>query len=279
MHDKIEYVMNCCVQHGKSSDRVYLMKLDSVPVADLLPALDQLARTHSYGKIFAKAPEPFRQDFERAGYRVEARVPRFYPGKTAGVFMGKYFSAERAAEQRADRVKDVLAACAEKEVVHDLPALRNGCVLSRMAPEDAEEMVEVYKEVFQTYPFPIHEPSYLRKSMNENIVYFGVRESGRLVALSSSEMDESSSNVEMTDFATRLDCRGQGFALHLLRAMEAAMRERGLTMAYTIARAYSFGMNITFAKAGYTFAGTLTSNTDISGALESMNVWYKPLGS
>lgn len=269
--------MSCCVQHGKSSDRVYLMKLGDAAVGEVIPALDRLAREHDYGKIFAKMPEPARKDFERAGYRVEARVPRFYNGDTAGVFMGKYFNAERAAEQRAERVKDVLAACEEKTVATDLPALRNGYALGRMTPEHAEEMVEVYREVFKTYPFPIHDPAYLRKTMDENIAYFGVRENGRLLALSSSEMDEHSGNVEMTDFATRPDCRGRGFALHLLRVMEDAMRERGLPMAYTIARAYSFGMNITFAKAGYTFAGTLTSNTNISGALESMNVWYKPL--
>jgi hypothetical protein len=38
-------------------------------------------------------------------------------------------------------------------------------------------------------------------------------------------------------------------------------------------------MNITFAKNGYEFCGTLTNNTDISGGLESMNVWFKPLDS
>ncbi|MDD2310679.1 MAG: hypothetical protein PHH91_13970, partial [Desulfuromonadaceae bacterium] len=41
--------------------------------------------------------------------------------------------------------------------------------------------------------------------------------------------------------------------------------------------AYSFGMNITFARDGYSFGGTLTNNTNISGSLESMNVWYKTL--
>ena len=38
-----------------------------------------------------------------------------------------------------------------------------------------------------------------------------------------------------------------------------------------------YGMNITFAKQKYIFAGTLVNNTDISGGIESMNIWYKPL--
>ena len=56
-------------------------------------------------------------------------------------------------------------------------------------------------------------------------------------------------------------------------ALVQAMRERGLQTAFTIARAYSAGMNITFAKHGYQFGGTLTSNTNISGKIESMNIW------
>ena len=38
-------------------------------------------------------------------------------------------------------------------------------------------------------------------------------------------------------------------------------------------------MNITFARQGYAFSGTLYNNTNISGNLESMNVWHKPLTS
>jgi len=36
-------------------------------------------------------------------------------------------------------------------------------------------------------------------------------------------------------------------------------------------------MNITFSKCHYSFGGTLKKNTNISGGIESMNVWYKKL--
>ena len=55
------------------------------------------------------------------------------------------------------------------------------------------------------------------------------------------------------------------------------MARRGMRTAYTIARAVSPGMNITFARLGYQFSGTLINNTQISGAIESMNIWHKPL--
>ena len=51
----------------------------------------------------------------------------------------------------------------------------------------------------------------------------------------------------------------------------------GYLTGYTIARALSPGMNITFARAGYRFGGLLWNNTQICGRLEPMNIWYKSL--
>jgi putative beta-lysine N-acetyltransferase len=81
----------------------------------------------------------------------------------------------------------------------------------------------------------------------------------------------------MTDFATLPEHRGENIALYLLDFMEKAMKKRGYKTAYTIARALSYGMNITFAKAAYKMGGTLINNTNICGKIESMNVWHKPI--
>jgi putative beta-lysine N-acetyltransferase len=144
-------------------------------------------------------------------------------------------------------------------------------------PGDVAIMAELYREVFQSYPFPIHKPDYLLSTMQSHVAYFLVFNDNRLVAQSSAEMDEEASNAEMTDFATHPDCRGQGLASYLLHEMEQAMKKRGIHTAYTIARAVSWGMNKTFARLGYDFGGTLINNTQISGAIESMNIWYKTL--
>ena len=83
----------------------------------------------------------------------------------------------------------------------------------------------------------------------------------------------------MTDFATHPEHRSAGLASHILARMEKEMSASGLKTAFTIARSRSFGVNILFSRAGYMFSGTLVNNTGISGRLESMNIWYKPLGS
>jgi len=55
------------------------------------------------------------------------------------------------------------------------------------------------------------------------------------------------------------------------------MKQKGFGVSYTSAVAESYGMNISFARQGYEFAGRLKNNTQINGGLKSMNIWYKCL--
>ncbi|MEJ2700770.1 MAG: putative beta-lysine N-acetyltransferase [Desulfuromonadales bacterium] len=244
MHpDTVADMAGSVVHHGSANDRVYLMKLAAGNPAETVQDLESLALARGYSKIIAKVPDTVRDCFETAGYRTEAEI------QTA---------RKKASEEAPGAIADRFS--------FRVPT-----------PNDAEAMAELYRQVFATYPFPIHDPAYLRRTMAENVAYFGIWDGGRLVALSSAEMCTASRSAEMTDFATLPEYRGSGLASFLLQKMEEEMPERGVRTAYTIARAVSFGMNITFARQGYRFGGTLTNNTNISGDLESMNVWYKPL--
>lgn len=264
------------VQHGKDNDRVYLMKLSKADFPDVIDRIDELAAQNGYTKVFAKVPAWARQGFEDRGYAVEAAVPDFYDGKTDAFFMARYPDPGR--KERADRetITQIIrtAMIAPKLDAPDLPGGFSHTVLT---PEETGELAALYKTVFMSYPFPIFDAGYLKKTMASHIVYFGVRDGKRLVAASSCEMDMGHKSVEMTDFATLDDYRSKGLASFLLTQMEREMSRRGIKTAYTIARSMSYGMNITFAKNRYTFAGTLFNNTDIAGEIESMNVWYKAL--
>ncbi len=113
--------------------------------------------------------------------------------------------------------------------------------------------------------------------MRTHVDYYGICEEGKLAAVSSAEKDSDAQNAEMTDFATLPKYRGHGYAGKLLTFMETKMLNENIRCLYTIARAHSAGINILFAKQGYRFGGTLINNTQISGRIESMHVWYKIL--
>lgn len=279
--DIIEKLQHSVIQHGPKSDRIYLMKLAPEDYPSIIPALQDLARANHYGKIFAKLPAWAREEFAAAGFVHEASVPGYYNGDVDALFLSVFPDPTRAKVEEEARatVENVLRIAHEKAVSPpELPPLPY--VLRRLTPDDAHALTSLYGKVFESYPFPIFEREYIVRTMeHDSIAYSGAfDDSGMLIAASSAEMDKTAKNAEMTDFATLPQARGRNTALHLLRLMENDMQQRGMKVLYTIARAHSAGMNVTFSRAGYTFTGTLINNTNIGGSIENMNVWYRRLG-
>jgi putative beta-lysine N-acetyltransferase len=274
--DKIESINGAYVQHGRASDRVYVMKIDAtVDRKTVIKAIEALAMRHHYGKIFVKAHLSDEATFLDAGYRREGFVEGLFDGKEDGVFLCRYPDVSRMTDPRQDVIVDVLTT-AKSRATEPFVKSKAPFSIAKATPHDATEMATLYRQVFASYPFPIVDADYLRATMLSHIVYFVARdEMGSVVAASSIEMDTAAKNAEMTDFATLPVCRGKKIALHLLAAMEREAPSLGIKTVFTIARAMSYGMNITFARLGYTFGGTLVNNTQISGAIESMNIWYK----
>ncbi|HMB16129.1 MAG TPA: putative beta-lysine N-acetyltransferase [Pelovirga sp.] len=277
--DRIENFGSCVLQHGPENDRVYLMKLEHDDVPGVLEYIDELVDQHDYSKVFAKIPATSKAPFLKAGYSVEAQVPKFYQGEVDGLFLANYPHSERRNDPDAGVVAQVLDAARAKAGSPDSTSLQgtggNQCRLAQV--DDCSAMADLYQRVFSSYPFPIHDPDYLAETMADNVTYAGIWKEDELIALASAEVDKVGSHAEMTDFATDPACRGQGLAHLLLAELETLMAQAKIQTCYTIARATSFGMNITFAKSGYQYGGTLVQNTQISGGLESMNVWYKPV--
>ncbi|MBC8208292.1 MAG: putative beta-lysine N-acetyltransferase [Desulfobulbaceae bacterium] len=261
------------IQHGPYNDRIYLMKQgeDKSLAADLIA----MAKQHGYSKIFVKIPAGSSGQFAGVGYVEEAAIPRFYNDSETGIFMGYYLSEARSFEINPASLDKILHLAHDKAETPIRPLNESEFTLRQCQVSDVEEMAAIYGALFTTYPFPIHEPSFLLDTMQKNVDYFGIERNGKFIALSSAEIDRSAQNVEMTDFATLPEYRGNSLAVHLLRRMEKEVARKGIKTSYTIARAVSASMNITFAKLGYSYGGRLKNNTNISGKIDSMTIWYK----
>ena len=266
------------VQHGDFNKRIYLMRVGENCPDDMPERLVRMAMEHGYTKIFAKVPYYMAEMFIAHSFSVEAAVPGFYNGSETGMFLGYWLDPDRFCEKGADAYeRNIKLALDKRDGLRGKTAEK---FRFRMCNgDDVSEMAELYRAVFDSYPFPIFDSAYLLRTMDENVNYFCAETEGKIVALSSAERDDSAANAEMTDFATHPDWRGNGLAACLLERMESRVIQMGIRTAYTIARASSAGMNITFSGMGYTFAGRLRNNTNIAGGIESMNVWYRNLPS
>jgi putative beta-lysine N-acetyltransferase len=273
MTDTLEHIHGSLVQHGHHNRRMYVMHLDVQRAGELIARLDRMAIDNNYGKIIVKAPATCWKYFRSAGYVREACVPSFFKGRTDGLFVAKFLSAERRRPTRTNPLREPSGRWSTSPGA-DSP---HGRVVA-CTPTDAPQIGRLYRQVFETYPFPIHRPGYLKGMMANTSIYFGVRVDNRIAAVAAAEIDSVNRTCEMTDFATAPTHRGKGFAAQLLTRLDQTARARDLRTAYTIARADSVGMNRVFTKTGYRYAGRLVKNSQIGGRIRSMVVWYKHLG-
>lgn len=275
--DIVETIGRSSVQHGPQNNRTYLMKLHPSDYATMPGKLEHLAREKGYTKIFVKIPAAAREYFAKKEYIREASIPRYYRGGDTALFLSKFLDEDRATLKEGERelIRKNIDLAKGKAAANPPAELPTQYTMRPLITGDMNALADLYRKVFPSYPFPIYNPDYLIRTMKSHMYYFGIFKGTALIAAASSETDPENPIVEMTDFATLPSERGHALASHLLSLMEKEMLRKGITCHYTIARAFSAGMNITFAKAGYTFSGTLVNNTDIFGRIESMNIWYK----
>ncbi|MFW5656405.1 MAG: putative beta-lysine N-acetyltransferase [Bacteroidota bacterium] len=275
--DIIEEYGNSIIHHGKQNNRIYLLKYDFKDDQQmLLDRLIKLAKENGYTKIISKVPAKVLPGFLNAGFHIEAYVPGFYYGTDDGFFMA-YFLTEERGKPELDVMNAFQEALKKQSKAWDFAAEGEEEEMRLLKNTDVRSITELYTKVFKSYPFPIHEEDYVLETMKTHVDYYGIFENGELIAVSSAEKDPGYGNAEMTDFAVNPDYRGRNLAGKLLHLMENELRKQGVKTAYTIARLHSIPMNVTFLKSGYRYSGTLVRNTNISGAIESMNVLYKSL--
>lgn len=267
--DEIITIGSSQVHHGKHNNRAYILSFSDNDSTSTVDIVEVLSRKQGYSKIVAKIPESRLELFESKKFEKEGKIEsssyeRYY-------FVAKYLSENRKHVANLDEIKDVIdtaLSCGQKEESSDY-------TIRELTEKDIDQQIEIYKQVFKSYPFPIYEKDFIVETMNDNVTYYGVFDGDTMIATSSADVDKKTGCAEMTDFATLPDHRGKGFAVTLLKKMEEDLISKGITSFFTIARSVSYGMNKTFARCGYAFSGTLFNNTNINGEIESMNVWYK----
>lgn len=275
MVDQIENIYGSTVQHGPHNDRIYALHFAPDQIGALLPELEKMAKTKKYGKIFAKIPSTCWQQFRAAGYIKEADIPHFYSEKASCCFVAKFFFNRHRTDEDFSNLQRII----KDERTQHIGSVGSSpqFPVELCTTADAEELALFYRKLFVSYPFPIFDATYLNKIMRENVNYYCIREDNKIVATAATESNSQEKYAEMTDFATVPNWRKKGLAACLLRHMDKEAYRSGIAIAFTIARATSYGMNRVFKNSGYNYSGLLINNTQIGGRIQSMAVWYKKL--
>ncbi|MBY0145972.1 putative beta-lysine N-acetyltransferase [Neobacillus niacini] len=244
----------------------------------LIEKAEELAAIHQAEKLIMKArSEDFLHLYEQ-GFQPEAVVDRYFLGSDAH-FFSKFYSVERKKNNHW---------VTEDGMVHSIYQLDTSIDKSRPPKEYelkkaneacAEELSGLYRQVFQIYPTPLHDPEYVKKTMKEGTIYYVYFYQGKIVSAASAEVNAFYKNAELTDCATLTEHRKYGLMKIILRELEGELKRQGIFCAYSIARSLSFGMNAVLFQLGYKYRGRLMNNCYIYDKLENMNMWVKNLAT
>jgi putative beta-lysine N-acetyltransferase len=260
----------------RQNRRIKVLRYDAHEIERLQEEIKRLAEEEQASKLIIYAKKKDVAAFVRLGYRQEGKIDGFFRGENAQM-LAYFLTEERAvsaAPELADEIVRLSLSKAEAAVAKRLPA---GYHLRPAGEADAEELAQLYAMVFATYPTPMDDPEYVRKTMRESTYYYVIVHEGRIACAASAEVSERFGSAELTDCATHPDHLGKGLLQPLFAVLEEKMKQIGIHYLYTLTRAQSQGMNVTAAKHGYLYRGRLINNCTIYSGFEDMNIWVKPL--
>lgn len=244
----------------------------------VLEKAEELVRKHQAEKLIMKARIEDTLPLYERGLQPEAVVDRYFLGSDAH-FFSKFYTVERKKNDHWITEDGMIHSIYQLDKATDKPYPPKEYELKKVNEDCAEELAGLYRQIFQIYPTPLHDPEYVKKTMTEGTIYYVFLHQGNIVSAASAEVNSFYKNAELTDCATLKEHRKYGLMKIILRELEGELKRQGIYCSYSIARSLSFGMNAVLFQLGYKYRGRLMNNCFIYDKLENMNMWVKNLAN
>lgn len=278
MFETIENIDGALVYHGNMHNRIYFSEAENVNLDNLLQKMKDLAKKKRYEKILGKASEKGLNVLKSQGFIVEAKIPGLYNGSVDGYFLADYTNEKRHVNDekimKTIATVKTIAEAANKPNTDSHFLMPENLDIKELSSADFPLLEELHQKAYKYHPHQIKDAAYFSKLKNLNHQFYGLFQNGELLVSAILAVNSSESNVEIVDFVTHPDYRGQNLSYFLVQDIKNKMDKLGCKTIYTMVRSTSYGLNITFSKHGFILAGTLINNCMVRDAMESMNVWY-----
>lgn len=244
----------------------------------LIEKAEELVKQNHAEKLIIKGRKEDFFTFLQHGLQPEAVVDRYFLGSDA-YFFSKFYTPERKRNDHWITEDGMIQSIYQLDTTAEKVYPPKEYELKRVDENSAVELSALYSHVFQIYPTPMHDPEYIKKTMNDGTVYYAFFHQGKIVSAASAEINAFYKNAELTDCATLTEHRKYGLMKLILQELEGELKREGIYCAYSIARSLSFGMNAVLFQLGYGYRGRLMNNCYIYDKLENMNMWVKNLAN
>lgn len=271
-----ETTPNAAIELDEYNSRIKLMRYKTDDLESLAQHLEELAKERGIGKVMIYADPDDESAFKKLGFEKEGEISVFFNGEPAFI-LSRFLDDRRAVTKDEDKKDSIVEMAEQAEALDEPPTLDPAFTLRHATPDDARELAELYRLVFETYPTPIHEEEFIRECMQNDVYFTVVTHQGKIISSASADVFTKYNCAEITDCATHPDYRGKGLLSAIIFDLEQRMKKAGVPNLFSLTRAVSAGMNIVMAKLGFEYQGRLIQNSHIAGQFEDMNIWVKKL--
>jgi beta-lysine N6-acetyltransferase len=276
------YGFNMALQEDYFAAQVYIDNYNKrVKLHDYSGELDklqvhliQLCKKYHLGKIISTIRKENMKSFIDNGYIVEGSINGFFKGVDG--YCASFYSDENRFVSEDTEEEDFIVKRA-KEMKNQFAPGKRFFNIRTASENDIESMARLFNEVFKTYPTPMNDPAYIKKVMNEQVLFKVAFMDGKLVSAASADMDAKMLHAEITDCATFPEYRGKGLLSELVYHLEQELTNKEFITLFSLSRGLSNGINIVLSKHGYDYTGRLVNNCNMMGKFEDMNIWVKRL--
>ncbi|MFB4164954.1 putative beta-lysine N-acetyltransferase [Alteribacillus sp. JSM 102045] len=251
-----------------------LPKEEEMPL--FLQSLKRVAIAKQCGKLILYVKKQDRTRKSLKLFQLEGAIKGFFQGEDAFIY-SLFLNRSRSRTVDATREKWVMEQAAKVTKKAGRPLLPANYTMRRPTEKDAEEMSRLYRSVFKTYPTPMHDPEFIRDVMKNQVFFTVIEHKGRIISACSVDVLPAFQSAEMSDCATMEEHRNRGLLSYQFSFLIRLMQKKGLWTLFSYSRSLSLGMNVVNVYHGFTYGGRMICNSNISGQLESMNIWYKQL--
>lgn len=270
-----EKLKNSLLYLDYANSRLKILKYNLLS-EDIIREILEYARKESLGKALVNCKKKDADVFKKAGFIAEGTIDGFFKGEDAQC-LSFFINKKRALSKRKEEADKILDMSIGKSKITQPNNLKDGYQLRDCTQEDIPQMIKIFKAVFNTYPTPVFDGNYLKKMMEEKMLFKAILKNDKIISIASADMDKENLNAEITDCATYPEYRGQGLLTNLLYGLENDLKEKGYYTLYSLSRAINIGINMSLKKHGYSYKGRFVNNCDICGGFEDMNIWVKKI--
>lgn len=242
---------------------------------DIIMTIIDFAANEKLGKVISNCQTKLLKPFKNCNFNIEGIINGFFKGENA-YCISLFIDKKREVSVHKNEEDSIIHQCVI-EHKNSSKVRKHKYLIRNAEVNDIPQMIQLFTNVFETYPTPVFSSNYLQNVINKQILFKVAIEDGKIISIASADMDKYNLNAEITDCATYPKYRGMGIIPNLIQCLERDLQQKGFIALYSLSRAISPGINKAFSKLDYKYCGRLVNNCHICGTFEDMNIWVKKL--